>query len=105
MQMNSSDLLQKLATRGGYLLDQLGAPHSHLKQRHISVHSGWQRKMIMSDGERKFVHVVPSEVLDDFIRAGFVAVDGDMDDQGRRIYRLTPDGKKRGLARTPAAGG
>jgi hypothetical protein len=40
---------------------------------------------------------VPPEILDQFLRASFVRQDGSAQEGGSIIFRLTEDGRRRGL--------
>ena len=88
--MHSSELLQTLAEGGGsYLVDQLGCPHTDLKARAIAVHRADGQLVTILDG------VKGGLMLDDFIRASLIYEAEPLDEQFRRVYRLTPDGLAR----------
>ena len=92
--MRSSELLQKLAEDGGgYLVDQLGCPHTDLKARAITVYRANGQLVTILDGTGGGM------ILDDFIRASLVYEAEPLDEQFRRVYRLTPDGLARGAQR------
>jgi hypothetical protein len=91
MKIGSTEILAYLAhNSGSYILDELGAPHrDDLKNRTVTLKTSDDHDFeIFSEGGPK--------ILDDFIRAGLVYEAVPLDDKYRRIYRLTPDGLKRG---------
>jgi hypothetical protein len=93
-QIRSTEILKLLAQQtDNYLLDELGAPHrDDLKVRTMTVKTADGRDLVVFGGAEG------GKILDDFLRAGLVYEAVPLDDEYRRIYRLTPDGLKRGKA-------
>jgi len=87
----STEILKLLAQQeGGYLSDQLGAPHrDDLKCRTITVRAADGREIAILNNDSQ-------HILDDFIRARLVYEAVPLDEKYCRIYRLTPDGLERG---------
>jgi hypothetical protein len=94
--LDSTDILRLLAEDGGSLVDQLGAPHTDIKLRTLTVKR--------ADG--RVAAILPDDfgaaVLRDFIGAGLIYEAVPLDQEFRRVYRLTPDGLARGTATTSA---
>jgi hypothetical protein len=64
----------------------------------IKDSKGRDLELITPQGVRRSPIELPPEMFDDFIRARFVEQDGREDSDGRTTFRLTADGRKRGLA-------
>ena len=82
-QLRSSELLQILAERdgdGGSLIDQLGAPHTNIKLRTITVKTSDGEVVAIFDGRGGGL------ILDEFIRASLVYEAVPLDEQFRRVY-------------------
>ena len=72
---------------------KLGAPdRNDIKARTVTVKTADGRDIAWVGGD------AGSQILDDLIRAGLVYEAVPLDENYSRIYRLTPDGLKRGKA-------
>jgi hypothetical protein len=93
--LHSTEILRLLAEDGGgSLVDQLGAPHTDIKLRTLTVKRADGRVSTILPGD------VGAAVLRDLIQASFVNESVPLDDEFRRVYRLTPDGLAHGIAST-----
>ena len=89
--MRSTEILRLLAEDGGgSLVDQLGAPHTDIKLRTLTVKRADGRVAAILPGD------FGAAVLRDFIEARLVYEFVPLDEEFRRVYRLTPDGLARG---------
>jgi hypothetical protein len=93
LKLRSTEILRLPAEDGGgSLVDQLGAPHTNIKLRTLTVKR--------ADGH--VATILPGDfgaaVLRDLIQGSFVYESIPLDDEFRRVYRLTPDGLARGIA-------
>jgi hypothetical protein len=87
VKLRSTEVLRLLAEDGGgSLVDQLGAPHTDIKLRTLTVKRADGRVATILHGDSG------AAVLRDFIEAGFVYESVPLDEEFRRVYRLTPDG-------------
>jgi hypothetical protein len=87
-QLNSAELLRALAEDdGGSVVDQLGAPHTKLKHRIVTVKRA-------DGGVVAVLDEAGTSLLDDFIRRRLVYEAVPLDAEYQRVYRLTPAGRE-----------
>jgi hypothetical protein len=95
MHLHSTDFLKLLDQHDCTLLLERGAPAGRLKQDALSLITPDGRGLTMQTLQGFKVRVEPPRaVLDDFLAQSFVVQDGPEDEAGRRVYRLTADGRQ-----------
>jgi hypothetical protein len=92
--LHSTEYLRLLDQHDCHLLLEPGAPVGRLKRDVLSLITPEGRPLTVQtpQGFRGLAQP-PRAVLDDYLAASFVAQDGPEDAEGRRIFRLTDDGR------------
>jgi len=100
MTMAASDFLKLLAENNHYLVLDRGAPTKRHKRERVWIGPSDGRHYLEDVSPSGPTHRVelPRAILDDYLKASFIFADGPEDENGRTIYRLTQDGRTRGLA-------
>ncbi len=94
MDICSTDYLKLLDRYDCALVLQRGAPVTRLKQDMLSLVTPDGHKLTQSCNGFEGLVQPPRAILDDFLAQHYVAQDGPQDEEGRIIFRLTPDGRK-----------
>jgi hypothetical protein len=100
MQIDSTEFLALIAKNNCHVVFERGAPAGRLKCDFISIKAPDRRDFELSTprGFRACPVELPREILDDYLRASFIKQDGPEDENGRITFRLTNDGRERGLS-------
>jgi hypothetical protein len=100
MHINSTEFLKLMAENDCYILLERATPVGRLKRDFISIKSrdGRDFELRTPTGYRACPVQLPRDTLDDYLRASLVSQDGPADAEGSVIYRLTQDGRERGLS-------
>lgn len=98
--MYSTEFLRLIAKNDCRIVLEPAFPVGKLKRDFVSIKSRDGRPLSLSNPQGYKVCPVelPRETLDDFIRASFVEQEGPADDAGSVVYRLSDDGRERGLS-------
>jgi hypothetical protein len=98
--VGSTDYLKLIAQNGCHLRWERSVPAGRLNKRDvisIMLDDGRALELSTPQGFRVSPIQVPSEILDQFLRASFVRQHGPAQADGSIIFRLTEDGRQRGL--------
>lgn len=99
--MTSTDLLKLLAENDYRLVLDRGARTKRYEDERVWIMTGDGDYGEYSLPPGSLITAalidVPRATLDDFLEASFIVADGTEDANGRTIYRLTEDGRERGL--------
>jgi hypothetical protein len=100
MQMFSTDYLKLIAQNNRYILSKRATPRGRLKRDYISIKTNDGRDLVLQTpaGYRHTPVELPTEILDYLLRVSFVTPHGPPDAEGKIIYRLTDEGRRRGLS-------
>src|SRR5262249_41768392 len=98
--IGSTEYLALIAKHDCYVVLERSFPAGRLKRDLITIkdNNGRDLELLTPRGFKRSPVELPPEMLDDFIRWGFVEQDGPEDSDGRIKFLLTADGRERGLS-------
>ena len=102
MHISSTEFLSMLAHYGAHLVEKQPAASSRPEEATILVKSDSGSDLeIKSAGYWAAPLQLPRSIFDDLLKASLIREDASAGKPGRRVFRLTEDGLKRGLAARP----
>jgi hypothetical protein len=99
-QVGSTDFLKIIAERDCYLSFEKGTPVTDRKRDAIWIKmpDGRDLDLRLPNGYHSCPVELPRAIFDDYVRASLVKQDGPEDAEHRIFFRLTEDGRSRGLS-------
>ena len=99
MRLGSSKYLSVLARHGGYILREASRAASRVTNEVLSLKSDVGEPFLLgADRSAEVPATLPRHVFEDFLAARWIKQDA----ADPRIYRLTADGRRRGLEARPS---
>jgi hypothetical protein len=98
--IGSTEYLALIAKHDCYVVLERSFPAGRLKRDLVTIKdsNGRDLELMTPQGFKRSPIELPREMLDDFIRWRFVEQDGPQDRDGRTTFRVTGDGRERGLS-------
>lgn len=95
--MRSTELLQFMVENDAHIVCERGAPTGRLKRDLITIRGPNGGHIGLETGGFKTTGIeLPPELFRDYVDHSFIRQDGSEDDDGRRVFRLTIDGRRAG---------
>jgi hypothetical protein len=100
IQVGSTEFLKIMPERDCYFSFEKGVPYSDRKRDMIWIKTadGHDLDLRLPNGHHSCPVALPRAIFDDFVRASLIRQDGREDTEHRIVFRLTQDGRKRGLS-------
>jgi hypothetical protein len=100
MPVGSTEFLKIMAERNCYLSFEKGVPYTNRKRDMIWIKTtdGRDLDLRLPNGYHSCPVALPRSIFDDFMRASLIRQDGPEDAEHRIVFRLTEDGRERGLS-------